>query len=49
MFINIFICNTCQYLYICRNIAKTDKENRKPKQHLEFTNSTDKRLCKHMF
>ena len=30
IFINIYICNTCQYLYVCRKFAELDKvrENR---------------------
>ena len=44
--INLFktyICNICQYLYFCRKFAEMDKEKRKPKRHLEFTSSTDKK------
>ena len=49
MLINIYICNTCRYLYFCRKFAEIDKGKRKPKRHLEFTSSTDKKSCKNIF
>ena len=49
MLINIYNCNTCRYLYFCRKFAEIDKGKRKPKRHLEFTSSTDKKSCKNIF
>ena len=49
IFINIYICNICQYLYFCRKFAEIDKGKRKPKWHLEFTSSTDNKSCKNIF
>ena len=46
---NIYICNTCQYLYFCRQFAKMDKGKRKTQRHLEFTSSADNRSCKTFF
>ena len=49
IFINTYICNTCQYLYFCRKFAEMDKGKRKAKRYLEFTSSTDNKSCKNIF
>ena len=46
---NIYICNTCQYLYFCRKFAEMNKGKRKMIQYLEFTSSTDNKSCKNIF
>ena len=46
---NIYICNTCQYLYFCRKFAKMNKGKRKLKRHLEFKNSTEDKSYKNIF
>ena len=45
---NIYICNTCQYLYFCRKFAEMDKRKRKPKRHLELLSSTDNLITNHV-
>ena len=49
IFRNIYIYNTCQYLYFCRKFAKIHKGKRKPKRNLEFTSSADNKSCKNVF
>ena len=49
IFINIYICNACQYWYFCRKFAEMHKGKRELKRHLEFTSSTDNKLCKNIF
>ena len=49
IFINIYNCNTCQYLYFCRKFAEMDEGKAKPKGHLEFTSSSENKSCKNIF
>ena len=44
-FINIYICNACQYLYFCRKFA----EMHKGKSCSDILNSTDHKLYKNIF
>ena len=46
---NIYICNTYQYLYFCRKFTEMDKGKIKPKQHLEFASSADNKSYKKIF